>query len=48
MDWEKVLEKIKVVLYWVTIVRPIMDILIGAYKGVSGEIKEVIKKQKNG
>lgn len=33
--------KIKTVLYWLSIVRPIADIVIGAVKGVIGAIQQI-------
>lgn len=33
--------KIKTVLYWLSVVRPIADIVIGAVKGVIGAIQQI-------
>lgn len=33
--------KIKTVLYWLSVVRPIADIVIGAVKGIVGAIQQI-------
>lgn len=38
------LEKVKKVLYWLSIYRPIIDILVGTFKGIYNALIE-IKKQ---
>ncbi|QXP07877.1 MAG: hypothetical protein [Arizlama microvirus] len=45
MNWEKIWNNIKIFTYWITLVRPVYDIIVGAIKGIAKEIERIKNEQ---